>query len=108
MISFQAERFRLMHGDGICCPTFYLAPWERSSLFSSLFAWLKTESQAQRNNCTKYSLAVTIETSAGASLTSPTVFHFALDPEKHWEVDVQFFSSQNLGCIGDITEQHGE
>lgn len=24
-------------------------------------------------------------------LTSPTVFHFALDPEKHWEVDVTFF-----------------
>lgn len=55
---------------------------------SSLLAWLKTESQAQWNNCTKYSPAVTIETSTGASLTSPTVFHFALDPEKHWEVDV--------------------
>ena len=71
----------LFDGDGRCCPTFWLAPLGNGP-HSSLLAWLKTESQTQWNNCTKYSPAVTIETSAGASLTSPTVFHFALDPEK--------------------------
>lgn len=40
------------------------------------------QSQAQWNNCTKYSPAVTIETSAGASLTSPTVFSFCTWPRK--------------------------
>lgn len=29
-------------------------------------------------------------------LTSPTVFHFALDPEKDWEVDVTFFRPPRL------------
>ena len=68
-------------------PHFLLSPLGNSP-HSFLLAWLKTESQAQWNNCTKYSPAVTIETSTGASLTSPTVSHFALDPEKHWEVGV--------------------
>lgn len=55
--------------------------WEWSSLFP-LHRVGETANRAQRNNCTKYSPAVTMATGLSASSTSTTLFCFTFDPEK--------------------------